>query len=178
MNFTLLVKSVVLFNYICKLMINNAYYHQSIGWNKMAFMMQPGVYVTNADHIKVVEGVDHLLFSGNMKMICGGAAEEISYYHWLKHDVWIVWGGGTLWYDDWSAGGGESGGVIVKREEAGWHSVRVDVDKCHDPKLLKGGRFLEIWVVNITKKFEIDANVKGYRFNPLLLYNAEHISTY
>lgn len=176
MNFTLLVTSIVLFNYINKLMINNNYYHQSIGWNKIAFMIQPGLYITNADHVEVIDGVESLQFSSHMNKICNRIAEKIEYYHWIEHDIWIIWGGGTLWFDGNKDGYESDGGVIIRREEPGWHSVMIDVVGCHDPKLLIGGRFLELLIINITK--EIRAEMKGYKFNPLLLYNAEHIITY
>lgn len=191
MYFSVVYRSVVLFTYIGSLMIGNSTYHQSIGLNKMAFLVEPGNYWSNAVSVDQFV-VDWFSFNGDMNKVCNSVAENYDYFHWLKHDLWIVWGGGDLYVDGeisseigneissdsrfGDSSNNSKGGVVVKRLDKGWHSIWIEVNGCHDPTELIGGRFLEIWPMNITKNEKVIMN--EYNKDRLLIYNAEHISTY
>ena len=139
----------MLFWYVNNLTISSQMFHSSIGNTVSGFSFtNQGTYSTNAYDIQSFP-ITNIYYSETMNKVCNGYSEQISYYEYAKHELNIVYGGGILYIDGGIMDLNNNFHVIIM--DSGYHNIRLFQDKCHDPRELSGGRFLTIWMYNMTR---------------------------
>ena len=168
MIFIVYIPKIIVFWYVNNLTINNQMFHSSM-YNQVAGFLfrNPGTYSTNAYDLQTYPSTN-IYYSERMDKVCNGYSEYISYYEYKKHQLNVIYGGGVLYIDNDIMNTNNNLYNVIKGP--GYHSIRLFNKECHDPKKLRGGRFLTIWMYNMS-----DTSNKDNILESNILYGGDFI---